>query len=157
MVAPSGKLMPGPIAVLISLTPPSCAPSHAASLQRHCPSLCWSLLHRAGLHLPDVSCVVGNRAVAGERASMADVEDRLPRPGFGLHVQGTDLCLSLDIGRQVGQVHVVITLGQKYIGDWGEDPRLGRAEGIGGDHVEGAPGLRLMFIVPVWVIPAPVA
>jgi len=34
-------------------------------------------------------------------ARMADVADRLPRPGLGLPVQGTDLGLGLDVGRQV--------------------------------------------------------
>ena len=34
---------------------------------------------------------------------------------------------------------------------------LMRAEGVGGDHVQGAPGFRLVVVVPVRVVPAPAA
>src|SRR2546428_12014447 len=38
--------------------------------------------------------------------------------------------------------------------DRGKNPGLVRAEGVGGDHLEGAAGFRLMGIVPLWVVPA---
>src|SRR6266568_4934905 len=124
---------------------------------RPCACSVSDLLYRAGLYLPDVRGVIGYRPVAGERASMADVEDRLARPGRGVPVQGTDLGLGLDVRRQVCQVHVVIAVPQEHVDNRGEDPRFGRAEGVGGNHVQGPSSLRLLRIVPMWIIPAPAA
>jgi hypothetical protein len=58
------------------------------------------LLHWAGLRLPYVGRVFRDGAVAGELAGMADVEDRLARPGVGVHIQPPYLLLSLHVGRR---------------------------------------------------------
>src|SRR5215471_17209347 len=113
-----------------------------------------ALLQRTWFYLPDVAGVFRNGAVTRKLAGMPYIEDRLARPRVGLRVQGAHLCLGIDIGRQISKVSVIVPMRQEHVQDRGKNPRLVRAESIGGDHLEGAAGLRLMVIVPLWVVPA---
>src|SRR5262249_42202973 len=113
-----------------------------------------TLRHHARSHLPDVAGVFRNGAVTRKLTGMAHIEDRFAFPGLGLRVQGAHLCLGFDIGRQIGKVSVVVSRRQEHVHDRGKNPGLVRAESIGGDHLEGATGFRLMVIVPMWVVPA---
>src|SRR5215813_1924177 len=113
-----------------------------------------ALLQRTWLCLPDVAGVFRNGAVTRKLAGMAHIEDRLTCPGLWLRVQGAHLCLGFDIGRQIGKVSVIVPMRQEHVQDRGKNPRLVRTEGVGGDHIEGTAGFRLMVIVPVGIVPA---
>jgi hypothetical protein len=67
-----------------------------------------------------------------------------------LPVQGTALGLGLDRGRQISQVREGIAMRQEHVDKRGADPRVGRAEGVDGQHVQGPSGLRLLACQPRW-------
>ena len=51
-------------------------------------------------------------------------------------------------------MHVVVPVREQRFPQRGEDPSLIAAHLVGEDKVEGRPGLRLVVIVPVRVVPA---
>src|SRR5271155_3735491 len=101
------------------------------------------LLHGTRLGPPDAAGVLLDRAITGESTGMPHVDDRPARPGVGLSVERAGLLLDLHVRRQVGEVHVVIAVGQERVYDRPEDARLTSVEGTRADQVEGAMSLGL--------------
>src|SRR5260370_42434810 len=93
------------------------------------------LVRRARLGTPDAAGVLHDRAIAGELAGMRHVDDRPARPGGGPLIKRAGLLLGPYVGRQVGEVHVVVAMGQKRVQDRSEDARLAVVEGAGADQV----------------------
>src|SRR5579864_6087496 len=114
-------------------------------------------LPRKRLGPPDATGVLHDRAIARELAGMPDVDYRPARPGVGLLIECAGLLLDLHVGRQVGEVHVVIAMGQQRFHDRPEDARLAPVEGTGADEVQGATRLWLVLVVPVGIVPATAA
>ena len=71
----------------------------------------------------------------------------------GIAIQCAEPLLRLDVGRQVRQVHVVIAVRQQRIAQRFEDSRLVAAEVVGENQVQRRASLRLVFVVPVRVVP----
>ena len=63
--------------------------------------------------------------------------------------------MRLAVRLQIGQVHVVVAVGQQRVADRLEDARLVAAEVLREDQVQRRAGLRLVLIVPVRAVPAP--
>src|SRR5262249_15745914 len=111
-------------------------------------------VHRARLGAPDVAGVSPDRAIAGESAGTRHIDDRLARPGIGLSIEPADLLLSRYVSRQVGQMHVVVAVGEQGVADRAEDARLAAVEGAGPDQVERPARLGLVVVMPAGVVPA---
>jgi hypothetical protein len=74
-------------------------------------AVCASLhLHRIGL--PNVCCVLGNCAIAGELTGASKVDYRLARPGRCVPVERPHRNLCLSIRAQISQVHEIVTTRQ---------------------------------------------
>ena len=61
--------------------------------------------------------------------------------------------MRLKVGCKVRQVHVVIPVCQQCVTEWSEDTGFIAAEMIGEDQVQRGASLRLIFIVPMGVVP----
>src|SRR5271166_3872224 len=109
--------------------------------------------HRTRLRSPDFSGVLGDRVVAGELPAAGHVQDGLARPGVAVAVQRGQPLVRLEIGPEVGQMQVVVSLRQQRVPQRSEDARLVAAEMIGEDHVQRGAGLRLVVVMPVRVVP----
>ncbi len=58
------------------------------------------------------------------------------------------------VGLQVRQVHIVVPVRQKRIDNRSKNARFSLAEVVKNDLIQCSPGLRLMVIMPVGVVPA---
>src|SRR5271157_921892 len=114
----------------------------------------FSSSHRTGFCVPDLAGVLGDRAIAGELPGAGDIQNRLPRPSVAVRVQFTEPLIRREIGFEVRQVHVVVSIRQQRIKQRGKEPRFVAAEIVGGDQVQCRAGLRLVVVMPVRVVPA---
>ena len=96
---------------------------------------------------------MGNGAVARKLPGAGYIQDCFARPRARIGIQPAEPLLRLAVGGQVGQVHVVITVGQKRIAQGSEHPWFVAAEVVGKNQIQSRFGLWLMFIVPLRVIP----
>src|SRR5215813_7420326 len=112
------------------------------------------LRHRTGLHPPDVGGVFRDGAVARKLSGVANIQDGFPGPCLGLAIQLSHLLLCTSVGREIGQVHVMIAVREERLPDRRKHPRLGMAKGIVADHIQDIAELWLMLVVPMRVIPA---
>src|SRR5262245_24170007 len=81
----------------------------------------YSLRHRARLRIPDVGCVLGDGATAGELPGTGDIQDCLVRPPLRVGVQFDQPLVRLEIGPEVRKVHVVIPVCQQCVEQGSED------------------------------------
>src|SRR4030042_4186509 len=72
-------------------------------------------LHCHRLHIPDLRCILRNRAVAGELSRAGNVQDGLVSPSVPVGIQFTQLLVRFEIGLEVRQVHVVVAERQKRV------------------------------------------
>ena len=84
------------------------------------------LFHEAGFGLPDFLGVFGDGAVAGKFAGRGDVQHRFARPALLVLVEFCQARVRLAVTLQVGQVQVVVAIGQQRIEDGLEHTRLVR-------------------------------
>src|SRR5271156_4413048 len=78
------------------------------------------LEHWAWFHLPNLTGVFRNRAIARKLPGAGNVQDCFLRPCAGFGIERTDPVLGVAIRGQVRQVHVVIALSQKRIAQGSE-------------------------------------
>ena len=90
------------------------------------------------LDLPDVPGIFQYRTITGELANPRDVQDRLLGPGHRMRICLANGVLCVNIGWQVGEMKIVITL-QERPGNPGEQTWLMRAEEVRGEGVYDAP------------------
>src|SRR5215470_3803755 len=110
--------------------------------------------HRTRLCIPDLGGILGNRAVARKFAGAGNVQDGLARPSVDVGVQLSQPVVRLEIGFQVCQVHVVVSVGQQRIPYRSEDAGLVAAEIIAEDQIHRGPGLRFVVVMPLRIVPA---
>src|SRR5262245_33672133 len=89
------------------------------------------------LGMPDLGGVLGDGAVARELARASHVKDGLARPLIAVRVQLEQPAIRLEVAREIGQVHVVVTARQEGLPQRFEDPRLIAAEVVREDQLEG--------------------
>src|SRR5215510_11755435 len=102
---------------------------------------------------PDLRRVLGDGAIAGELSRAGDVQDGLVRPAALVRVELDQPTVGLEVGSEVGQMHVVVAVGEERVAQGLGDAGLVRAEMVGEDQVQGRPRLRLVVVVPVRVVP----
>src|SRR6516225_6818790 len=112
------------------------------------------LRYGTGLGIPDLGRVLGDGAVAGELAGPGDVQDRPARPPGLVRVEFAESPIGIEIGSEVGQVHVVVALGQERTVQRRKDARLVAAEMVGGDQVQRGSSLQIVFVMPMRAVPA---
>src|SRR4029077_3217816 len=112
------------------------------------------LWYRAWLHLPDVASVLSDRAVARKFPRTRHVQDCFAGPRTRIEVQSADPVLGLAVGGEVRQVHVVVTVCQERVAQGSRDSWLVAAKVVGENEVQSCPRFRIIFIVPVRVVPA---
>src|SRR5436309_14837947 len=71
--------------------------------------------HRARLGVPDLGRVLGDGAIAGELARPGDVEDGLACPPLLVRVELEEPPVGLQVGAQVGQVHIMVAAGEQRV------------------------------------------
>src|ERR1700730_667886 len=138
-VAPRGALRP----VLVASSSKAFAPLTPLAPSRH----------RARLGVPDIGRVLGNRAVARELPGAGHVEDGLARPRFRVRIQRAQAAIGLEIGCEIGKIHVVVAARQQGVAQWRKDARLIAAEVVGEDQVQRRADLWLVIVVPPRVVP----
>src|SRR5262245_10802660 len=104
--------------------------------------------NRARLHIPNIGRVLCDRAVARELPGASYIQDCLARPSIRVSIEVAELAVSLEIGREVRQVHVVVPTCQQRVLQRCEDTRFIPTEVIGKDEVERGACLRLVLVVP---------
>ena len=77
------------------------------------------------------------------------------RPRAGVGIECTEPIMRLAVRGQVRQVHVVIALGQERIVQRSKDSRFIPAKVVRENEVQSSSRLRLIFIMPVRVVPGP--
>src|SRR5262249_49968459 len=112
------------------------------------------LLNGAGLCIPDLAGVLGDRAIAREFSGAGDVQDGLASPSFRVAVKLTKSIACFNVRFQVSQVHVVVALGEQHFPNRLEDARLVPAKVVGEDEIERGPRFRVVLVVPVRAVPA---
>src|SRR5688572_33125709 len=70
-------------------------------------SLLW---HWTSLYVPDVGCVLGDGAVAGEFSRARYIQDGFPSPLVRVGVQRAQPLVSVKVRPQVRKVHIVIAV-----------------------------------------------
>src|SRR5712691_6082262 len=105
------------------------------------------------LDMPDVPRIFQHRAITGELANPRHVQDRLLGPGHRMRIFLAHGVLCLNIGWQVGQMKIVITL-QECPGNPGEQTWLMRAEEVRGEGVYDAPDGWIARVIRLRVIAA---
>src|SRR5215472_6159883 len=109
--------------------------------------------HRTRGCIPDLGGILGNRAVTRKFAGAGNIQDGLARPSVDVGVQLSQPVVRLQVGFQVCQVHVVVSVGQQRIPYRSEDAGLVAAEIIGKDQIQRGPGLRLVVVMPLRIVP----
>src|SRR5581483_4749370 len=94
---------------------PACLPEEISSACPVYPFLSAFLANWAWFHLPDFSCVFGDRAVARKLSRRCDIQNRFSRPSIAIRVQTTDIFLRATIRTEVCQVHIVIATCKKHV------------------------------------------
>src|SRR5215831_4866185 len=105
------------------------------------------------LEMPDIPCIFQYRAITGELANTRDVQDHFLGPGRRLGIGLANDVLCFNIGWQVSQMKIVITL-QKRPGNPREQTRLLRAEQVRGEGVYDAPEGWIARVIRLRVIAA---
>jgi len=105
-------------------------------------------------YVPDLFCVFRNGAIARELSRARDIQDRPARPFVAIGIQCAELFVGLKIGPQICQVHIVIAVLQQHVSQGFEDTGFVAAEVVGEDQVERLTNLRLVFVMPVRVVPS---
>src|ERR1700722_5372614 len=111
------------------------------------------LQYWAWFHLPNIACVFRNRAIARKLSGAGDVQDCFLRPCTGFGIERAEPFLCIAIRAQVREIHIVIALGQEHIAQGSEYSWLIAAEVVGENQVKSGPGLRLVFVMPLWIVP----
>ena len=78
-------------------------------------------------------------------------------PSIRVVVQVAQLPVGLEIGREVRQVHIMVSTRQQRVPQRFEDARFILAEVAGEDQVQRRAGLRFVVIMPARAVPAPAA
>src|SRR6266550_1303999 len=73
----------------------------------------FELRHGARLCVPDAGRILGNGSVTGEFSRAGNIQDRLPRPSRRVGVELAKPLVSLEVGFEIGQMHVVVSARQK--------------------------------------------
>src|SRR5262249_26313879 len=73
------------------------------------------LRDRTRLRVPDGGRVLGDGAVAGELSRTGHVQDGLARPGIRVGIQLDQPLVGLQVGLEVRQVHVVVSVRQERV------------------------------------------
>src|ERR1700683_5205249 len=107
----------------------------------------------AWFHLPNLACIFRNRAIALKLSGAGDVQDGFLRPCARIGIERAEPILRLAVRGQVRQIHIVIALIQKHIAQGSEYSWFIEAEVVRENQVQSGARLRLMFIMPVRVIP----
>src|SRR4030095_1070438 len=111
----------------------------------------WSALKP--LDVPDVPCIFQYRAITGELANTRHVQDRLLGPGHWVLICLANGVLCVNIGWQVSQMKIVITL-QERSRNPGEQTWLMRAEEVRSEGVDDAPDGWIACVIRLRVIAA---
>src|SRR6516162_7152623 len=116
-----------------------------------------SLGYRAGLGVPDLGGILGDRAIARELAGTGDIEDCFARPLMLVGVQAGQPVICLEIGVEVREMHEMITSGQQRVVQRSKNAGFIAAEKIGRDQVQCGAGFRIVVVVPSRAVPAAAA
>src|SRR5499425_651034 len=114
------------------------------------------LEHRARLRVPDLGRVLGDGAIAREEARGGDVGDGFSRPRLLIRVELEEATVRLEVGAQIGEVHVVVAAGEQRVPHRLEDLRLVAAEVVGEEKVQCGARLVVVVVVPVGIVPGAV-
>src|SRR5580704_5259845 len=117
------------------------------------PATALFLGYWAWFHLPNLSRVFRNRAIARKLPGAGDVQDCFMRPSAGIGIERAEPVLCIAIRGQISQMHIVIALGQKRIAQRSKNSRFITAEVVRENQLQGGSRLRLIFIMPVRVVP----
>src|ERR1043165_4051277 len=101
------------------------------------------------LDMPDVPGIFQYRAITGELANTRHVQDRLLGPGHWVRICLADGVLCVNIGWQVGEMKIVITL-QERPSNPGKQPWLMRAEEVRGEGIDDAPDGWIACVIRLW-------
>src|SRR5215469_13988114 len=74
-----------------------------------------SLGYRAGLGIPDVGGILGDRTIARELPGTGDIEDGFARPLMLVGVQFGQPVIRLEIGVEIREMHEMITSSQQDV------------------------------------------
>src|SRR5262249_34209701 len=102
--------------------------------------------------MPYVAGIFQDGAITGEFANACDIEDGLVGPHQGVLKLLANHLLRVDIGQQIGQVEIAVTLVQQSPSNPGEQPWLTGTEEIRGEGVDDAPELRKAAVILACVI-----
>src|SRR5262245_44377393 len=108
----------------------------------------------ARLDMPDVPGILRHSPIAGEFANARDVEDGLVGPDQGAFKLFTNGVLRVEIGQQIGQVEIAVTLVQQRPGNPVEQAWLLGTEEVRGEGVHNTSDLRGVRVILAWVIAA---
>src|SRR5208282_2825464 len=100
------------------------APARSTAHPSPSPARGEGLRHWTGLRAPNLVGVLLNRPVAGEFARAGDVESALARPLVRFAIKIAKGAVRLEVGRQIGQVHIGVAVGQERAPERLENPRL---------------------------------
>src|SRR5262249_44368760 len=111
----------------------------------------WSTIKP--LDMPDVPCIFQYRAIPGEIANTRHLQDRLLCPNHWGLICLTNGVLCVNIGWQVSQMKIVITL-QERSSNPSEQTWLMRAEEVRGEGVDDVPDGWIACVIRLRVIAA---
>src|SRR5436305_13828504 len=111
--------------------------------------------YRATLHAPDLARIFRDGAIARKLPGGRHVQDGLARPLLRMSVEFTHALLRLDVGRQIREVHVVISVLQKRVAERLEETGLIAVEVIRKDQIQSSTNLGLVFVMPARAVPRP--
>src|SRR5208282_3654938 len=89
-----------------------------------------ALTRRTRLRMPDLRRVFPNGSIARKFSGARDVDDDFARPLLGTAVERSQPLIGMQIGLQVGEVHVVVTASQQLLAQRLESLRLKWSEKI---------------------------
>jgi hypothetical protein len=96
------------------------------------------LLNRTGERAPDLRGVFRNGAVGRKLSRACDIENAFLGPIVRRAIELGNPLIGLKVGAQVGEVHVIVAVGEERAAQWLEDSRLVLAEMIGEDKSRAA-------------------
>src|SRR5690349_11979950 len=112
------------------------------------------LRHWARRRIPDVGGILSDRSIAREFARTGDIHNRLPRPAVAVRVKRAQGLVRLQIRLQISQMHVVVTVLEQGVVQRRKNALLVLAEIVARYEVQGGPGLGLVLVVPIRIVPA---
>src|ERR1700758_4255701 len=94
-----------------------------------------SLRYRTRLYLPYVGRIFLDRPITRELARSCNIQNCFARPIARLRVQFHQTPVCVEVGPQIGQMHVEVSMRQERVAERCENLRLVEAEVIGEDQV----------------------